>query len=158
VIPEAAKSRAARLSAELADLFTRTGYVRRCDTKRRSRDGQCYKKGYEVRFLLASDREVREARRLLCAAGLRPGKVFRKHRRFVQPVYGRATVEAFISLLPGRDQEARGFALDGRRLVRRTRTASVAGRRGLLPNNAPQPAAGTRGTRLRRVRSRSARG
>ena len=149
-MPEVGKSQAVRPSAELAGLFARTGHVRCCDAKRRARDGQSYKKGYEVRFLLASEREVREARRLLCAAGLQPGKVFRKHGGFVQPVYGRAAVESFISALPaGREREASGFSPDGRRLVRRPRTRGAAGRGGLLPNTALQPAGGARASASR---------
>jgi hypothetical protein len=110
-------------SPELAALFLRAGYVRVCSAKRRTRDGRSYKKGYEVRFLLATMREVREARDVLSAAGLRPGKVFRKHNRYVQPVYGRAVVESLIGApLVGRALKSSGFSPEGRRLVRRPRT------------------------------------
>lgn len=131
VMPQGRRSRAAGPFAALANLFARTGYVRRCDAARRELDGRSYKKGYEVRFLLVSERQVQEARRLLCAAGLQPGKVFRKHSRYVQPVYGRAAVEWFIRGLPtGRRRKASGFSHDGRRLVRRPRLRSEAARGG----------------------------
>jgi hypothetical protein len=82
--------------AELLRWFERGGYIRCCDPKRRVREGDAYKKGYEVRFVLDSEKNLQEVRRLLTAAGIRPGKPFRKHQRYVQPVYGRSTVGWFV--------------------------------------------------------------
>jgi len=81
---------------ELLRWFERGGYLRCCDPQRRAREGDAYKKGYEVRFVLDSEKNLQEVRRLLAAAGIRPGKPFRKHQRYVQPVYGRSTVEWFV--------------------------------------------------------------
>lgn len=145
-------------ATELATLFARTGYVRRCDAKRRAREGQSYKKGYEVRFVLGSEHETRAVRHLLRAAGLRPGKPFRKHNRLIQPVYGRAAVDWFLAGLPsGRERLAVGFAADGRRVGRRPRGRAVA-REEDLPITGMQPAGGASIARLKKVRSRAARG
>jgi len=100
--------------------FERCGYLRRYDPERRAREGQGYKKGFEVRFVLESKAALPVLRRLLTAAELRPGKPFRKHRRIVQPVYGAKTVEWFESRLPkGREGAKRGFGAAGQRLIRR---------------------------------------
>lgn len=107
---------------ELAKWFVRCGYVRRCDLERRGREGQSYKKGSEVRFLVESTDQLRAIRRLVRAAGFRPGKPFRKHRRLVQPVYGRPVVEWLVGQLAiGRARRAAGFAPNGRRMIRRLR-------------------------------------
>ena len=79
-------------------MYRQSGYVRRFSPKRRKRVGSfLYKKGFEVRLVLTSEEELREARRLLEAVGLRPGKPFRKHSRFVQPVYGKIALDWFIT-------------------------------------------------------------
>lgn len=112
--------RVSQSAAELQDWFDRIGYVRICNTQRRKREGQAYKKGYEVRFALDSRDAVREVQRLLTTVGLRPGKPYRKYDRIVLPVYGRASVEWFVKRLPkGSEQVRHGFAPDGTRLVRR---------------------------------------
>lgn len=54
-----------------------------------------YKKGYEVRFLVASKAEVRELRRCLAELGLKPGRPYAKESRWIVPVYGRRAVEIF---------------------------------------------------------------
>lgn len=94
------KAKASDVTAELLAWFGRGGYMRRCDPERRKREGQAYKKGYEVRFVLDSQQAVRQVRRLLLGAGFRPGRTFRKSNRIVLPVYGRATVEWFVKRLP----------------------------------------------------------
>lgn len=78
-------------------MFEQSGYVRRFDPERRKRVGSSlYKKGFEVRLVLTSEEELREARRLLEVVGLRPGKPFRKNSRFVQPIYGRSALDWFL--------------------------------------------------------------
>lgn len=112
----------------LLEWFERSAYVRLCDLERRRRDGQAYKKGSEVRFVLASQVEVRAVRRLLHAVGLRPGKPFLKNNRIVQPVYGEPAVEWFLSRLPiGRDRATLGFSSCGQRTVRRSYTGTRGG-------------------------------
>lgn len=77
-------------------IFRRGGYVRSADlAKRKERGSERYKKGYEVRFVLDTESELKDVRRLLKAAGYKPGKPFEKHAKIVQPVYGRVAVEAF---------------------------------------------------------------
>jgi hypothetical protein len=112
------------VAGELLQWFERCGYFRRCDPKRRAREGASYKKGYEIRFVLDSEHSVQTLRQLLAAAGLAAGSPYRKNRRIILPVYGRQAVEWMASLLPkGRERVRRGFAADGRRLVRRSPAA-----------------------------------
>ena len=126
--------------AELLVWFERGGYIRRCDSQRRAREGRGYKKGYEVRFVVDSEDELQVVRRLLTAAKLRPGKPFRKHQRMVQPVYGRATVEWFVNRLPkGRERAKCGFGPDGRRLIPRSRISDQGPARERLPSSAMPP-------------------
>ncbi len=114
-------TRASRPAAGLVATFLRCGYVRRFAPVLRKQLGQRYKKGYEVRLLLASQEQVREVRRWLEEVGLRPGRPFRKHRRLVQPVYGKAALDWFLARLPrGRARAAAGFAAGGARSVRRS--------------------------------------
>lgn len=120
-MPGEARDSGAVAGAKLLAWFERTGYVRRCDLQRRAREGQTYKKGVEVRLVLASQDEVRTVRRLLRAVGLLPGGSYGKHRRFVQPVYGEAAVDWFLTRLPsGRERAAMGFSPSGQRVVRRS--------------------------------------
>jgi hypothetical protein len=82
-------------SRRLAELFRRNGYYRLPNTKRREEMRTLYKKGWEVRLILRSQRELREARRLLKLAGLRGGRPWRKGKRWAQPVYGKEAVDLF---------------------------------------------------------------
>jgi hypothetical protein len=84
---------------ELARLFHRNGYVRRPNRARRKAAPRDYKKGYEVRLVANSNAELRSIRRLLRAAGFKPGRPFRKARQWRQPLYGRQVVAAFLELL-----------------------------------------------------------
>jgi len=73
--------------------FRRGGYVRVPNmAKRQAVGAQTYKKGYEVRFVLSTQAELNEVRRLLRTAELRPGKPFMKHSKWIQPVYGQVAV------------------------------------------------------------------
>ena len=85
--------------AELARLFHRNGYVRWLNPDRRAAEGAFYKKGDEVRLVANSAGELRTIRRLLRAAGFTPGRSFRKARQWRQPVYGRAVVARFLTLI-----------------------------------------------------------
>ncbi len=84
---------------QLSVLFRRNGYVRRLNPKRRAAEPGTYKKGDEVRLVAASAAELRAIRRLLRAAGFRPGRAFRKANQWRQPVYGREEVARFLALI-----------------------------------------------------------
>lgn len=121
--------------AELLRWFERGGYIRRYDPERRAQEGQGYKKGYEVRFVLGSEDDLQVVRRLLTAAELRPGKPFRKHQRYVQPVYGRAAVDWFVDRVSKQRERAKHeFGSDGRRLIRRSPIPSQSPAREGLPS------------------------
>ena len=79
--------------ARLAEFIQRNSYVRVPNTKRRRKEKTRYKKGWELRIVLKDEAEVKEARRLLKTAGIRPAKPFAKARQWVQPVYGKAAME-----------------------------------------------------------------
>jgi hypothetical protein len=81
----------------LAAAYQRNGCCRVPNPKRRQLENQAYKKGYEVRFSAGSDAELRRLRAMLRAVGFKPGKPYRKARRFIQPIYGRAAVEGLLS-------------------------------------------------------------
>ncbi|MBI5363126.1 MAG: hypothetical protein HZA53_08100 [Planctomycetes bacterium] len=105
---------------ELLGWFEYCGYVRQVDPKRRAKDGQLYKKGYEVRFVVPTLVQAYAIQRLLRETGFEPGRPYAKHSRLVQPAYGRDVVEWFLERLPadGAGEEL-GFAENGRRTVRR---------------------------------------
>ncbi len=82
----------------LRTLFERGGYIRRPNLDRLEELGsQRYKKGSEVRLVLLSNAELREAKRWLKDVGLRVGKPFAKHSRIVLPIYGDHAVDWFES-------------------------------------------------------------
>jgi hypothetical protein len=84
----------------LAELFHRNGYVRRQNARRLRKEGWWgYKKGDEVRLVANSQRELAEVRRLLRAAGFKPGRPFRKANQYRQPLYGREQVARFLALV-----------------------------------------------------------
>jgi hypothetical protein len=90
----------AAVVAQLARLFRRNGYVRWQNERRLAADGwQVYKKGYEVRLVANSVKELNGIRRLLVAAGCKPGRWFVKGNQYRQPVYGKAAVLRFLELV-----------------------------------------------------------
>ena len=87
-----------KAAAILRTAFEQNGYVRTADPeKRRTYGAQVYKKGHEVRLVLASSKEASEIARCLRAVGLKPGSTFEKHGKIVQPIYGRAAVDRFLA-------------------------------------------------------------
>lgn len=82
----------------LAQAFAARGRLRLPDARRRSRERQTYKKGFEVRLEASSRQEVSRIRGALRAIGLKPGREYRHHRHYVVPIYGRQAVEWFQSL------------------------------------------------------------
>jgi len=81
--------------ALLAQLYQRHGYMRVPNETRRKEEGSKYKKGYEIRLVAKTQREIAMLRRLLRRAGLKGGKPFKKHNRWVQPIYGKQAMDRF---------------------------------------------------------------
>ncbi len=93
----------------LAALFRRNGYVRRQSAARLNAEGYgAYKKGDEVRLVADSRAELAEVRRLLRAAGFKPGRPFRKANQYRQPLYGRQQVARFLALVGEQEAGQRG--------------------------------------------------
>jgi hypothetical protein len=81
----------------LRRFFRQGGYVRIVDKARRKKMGQLYKKGYEVRLVVKTRAELLQVRELLRQVGLNPATTSVKHNRIIQPIYGKAAVEWFLS-------------------------------------------------------------
>ncbi len=80
-------------------IFRKNGYLRLPNPARRGSDSQNYKKGYEVRLVLDTKKELQDTRRVLQQSGFQTSSVFTKGRKFVQPIYGKSAVEAFCKLV-----------------------------------------------------------
>jgi len=93
-VPSAAdRAKARRL---LRRCFAARGYIRSPNRRRLAKEGaQAYKKGTEVRLVVYTAAEIAALRRALRMVGLRPGKWFVKHSRYIQPVYGATAAEWF---------------------------------------------------------------
>jgi len=74
-------------------------YMRRPNPERYQEGWRRYKKGWEVRLSIKSLDDVEIVRGLLVDIGFKPGRPFRKHTRWVLPLYGKNTVERFSSLV-----------------------------------------------------------
>ena len=90
---------APRVLARLASFYRRNSCLRVPDSARLAEGHRVYKKGCELRLILEDARELAEARRLLAAAGFRPGRPYRKGPRWVQPLYGHEAVARFVDLM-----------------------------------------------------------
>ncbi len=94
-----------RVARALGEFFRRNGYVRWQKAERAAEEGwDNYKKGDEVRLVADSARELALVRRLLEAAGFKPGRPFVKGRQYRQPIYGRDAVARFLALI-GEERE-----------------------------------------------------
>jgi hypothetical protein len=83
-------------AAQLVALFEQSGYIRKQDRAQVEALGYTdYKKGSEVRLVVASQAELRRAQDLVAAVGLKAGKPFAKHSRYVLPLYGADAVKWF---------------------------------------------------------------
>ncbi|KJS56440.1 hypothetical protein VM98_07105 [Streptomyces rubellomurinus subsp. indigoferus] len=92
------------------------GYVRRPDPARRSGEkGHTYKKGWEVRFTARSEAEIAEIRDLVVAAGFAPARPFFKGHQLIQPVYGMAAVQAYLTARQLAEEHAARAALGRQR-------------------------------------------
>ncbi|MBI2565586.1 MAG: hypothetical protein HYV63_00955 [Candidatus Schekmanbacteria bacterium] len=86
--------------AELAERFQRNGHVRHPSAERRKEAGTIvYKKGYEVRLIAHSEKELAHIQKLLDLLGFRFGEPYPQAGHFRQPIYGREQVERFLSLI-----------------------------------------------------------
>src|SRR3989337_1363960 len=79
----------------LIAFFERNGCVRLVNEKRREQEGQKYKKGYEVRLVAYSEKELKIMRQLLLRVGFKVGKSYKKHYQIIQPIYGKTAVKWF---------------------------------------------------------------
>ncbi len=83
------------LPPRLFEFFMRCSSVRQPKAERRAEEPSTYKKGWELRLVLEDLDELEEARRLLSRIRLKPGRPYRKGRKWVLPIYGREAVAAF---------------------------------------------------------------
>jgi hypothetical protein len=95
----------------LIRLFARSGCVRTPNPLRRQRDTQTYKKGYELRFSVASPAELRLVQASLKALKLKRGEPYSTGSRLVQPVYGANAVGTFCRLIEDSRVAERELAL-----------------------------------------------
>jgi len=79
-------------------LAARGAYARFPNPIRRKKDGQAYKKGYEIRLPIRSGKDMREAKIALRKLGFSFGKPFKKHSHYILPIFGREQVGRFLEL------------------------------------------------------------
>lgn len=86
---------------ELADRFLASGgSIRKPHESRKSEGSRRYKKGWEIRFNVASKTEAAALQALLQRAGLQGGRPYKKRpNRWIQPLYGRDHVQQFLGWL-----------------------------------------------------------
>jgi hypothetical protein len=80
-------------SAAVVTLAKLTRYTRAPQGKRMGEGSDDYKKGWEVRFVVDSQKDVAGVKKALASLGFNAGKPFAKASRIAVPVYGRAVVE-----------------------------------------------------------------
>ncbi len=84
----------------LKEIFLRGGYYRVKNIgKAESFGSQTYKKGYEIRFMPKSKKELELLREAISSLGLYVSKPFKKRNRIVQPLYGKTNMLSFKNLL-----------------------------------------------------------
>jgi hypothetical protein len=88
-----------RRQSELAAAYRRNGVLRLPDQERRARKGPSYHKGYEIRLVAFSRKELQRVRRLLREEGYPVSRAFAKVHRLVQPLYGKEVVERFLGMV-----------------------------------------------------------
>lgn len=88
-----ARTRSRRALEELRRFYRRNGYVRGVPDRDESPD---IHRGYELRFSALDRKELETILSLLHAAGIRPGRPFRKKTHYRIPVYGLEQV-AFLA-------------------------------------------------------------
>lgn len=83
----------------LAQVFLRSGCFRVPNAMRQTKDGQKYRKGYEVRLPVNSKAELLRVRRCLKQFGIELGNAYSKRSQIVQVIYGKDHVATFARLL-----------------------------------------------------------
>lgn len=87
------------------EVFLNGACVRTPSEERREEGHDKYKKGWEIRFSVRSRAEATEVRRTLDAAGLQPGRPYRKHKTtWIVPMYGRDQVTRFLGWVEAADR------------------------------------------------------
>ncbi len=81
----------------LNELFIRNGYLRMKDEVKAAQDAN-YKKGYEVRFVAFSIKELKQIRTSIRALGFTVSNSYEKHNAYVQPIYGKPAALKFLEL------------------------------------------------------------
>ena len=99
-----AKVGAKQAQALLAACFRRNGYLRlpiaaRVKQAKATKQKHVYKKGYELRLVANSTKELREIQSCLGQAGYKFGKAYAKSSQFVVPVYGKQQIDAFLTMV-----------------------------------------------------------
>jgi hypothetical protein len=84
--------------AKLFQYFMQNGCCREPNSDRFVEGSSGYRKGWEVRIVVDTLRELEEVRSLLRRVGIEPPASYAKRRQFVQPIYGRAAFEKFFPL------------------------------------------------------------
>jgi hypothetical protein len=84
---------------QLAAFFVRNGVVRLPNQERRASESRQYHKGYEVRLVASSQRELEAIRALLRQEGFGLAEPFTKVNRHIQPLYGKRVVDRFLKLV-----------------------------------------------------------
>lgn len=90
-----------KIQREAVSLYESTSSCVRTPSEQRRQEGhEAYKKGWEVRFAVATKADAAEASRLLIRAGLSPGRPYRKSPRlWILPLYGKVPVLRFLEWL-----------------------------------------------------------
>ncbi len=101
--------------ARLRAVLNKNGCVRMPSAARIPEGHADYKKGWEVRIVVDTRRELSEVRRLLKALKLLPGKPYVKGPRWVQPIYGRLAVQKIAGRRPAPGRKAKRVARRKRR-------------------------------------------
>lgn len=87
-------------TSTLADYLRANSYTRMPDETRQEEGWSAYKKGYELRIVVKTQQDLRQVRRLLQDASIKPGKAYRKAKQWVQPVYGKEAVTGLLKVKP----------------------------------------------------------
>ncbi|MCC7162539.1 MAG: hypothetical protein IT331_08595 [Anaerolineae bacterium] len=82
----------------LAEYIRANSYARVPNRARQDEGWSSYKKGYELRIVVKTREDVKQVRRLLKDARIKPGKPYRKANQWVMPVYGEQSVNQLVAL------------------------------------------------------------
>lgn len=84
----------------LADYVRANSYARVPNETRQDEGWSAYKKGYELRIVVKTQADLKQVRKLLKDASIKPGKPYRKANQWVVPVYGKQPVNQLVALKP----------------------------------------------------------